>query len=245
MSDGTVARLRKQQTQLGGLLDIVCDFTIFSLLPIALAYSTDKAWLAVALLLASFHVNNTILVRIRWRLTPILMPKQFYLAALQAAAPVRSSCSGQPSSRRAALSADDAPNAARTHRGHRVRRPLHPHARLPAAPDRPQLRYGCPRRGQHPAALSVARASGEGAGEAACITMIHNGSRLIHGSYTDVPDVDSVSVRPAAARHAAGALHRRRPDMRPESELYPYVSFTIHHAAPPPDKSTPPPSARA
>ncbi|KAJ9091727.1 hypothetical protein QFC21_007122 [Naganishia friedmannii] len=64
--DGTLARQRQQQTNWGGYLDIVCDFTIYSLIPIGIAYSRPEtssasAWTAVAYLLASFHVNNVIL----------------------------------------------------------------------------------------------------------------------------------------------------------------------------------------
>ena len=63
--DGSLARARNQATQLGGFLDLLNDFIIYSLLPIAIArgqadfISID--WTSLALLEASFHINNFVL----------------------------------------------------------------------------------------------------------------------------------------------------------------------------------------
>jgi phosphatidylglycerophosphate synthase len=63
--DGAVARTRKQATQLGGFLDLLGDFIIYSLLPVAIARGQSGSiqidWTALALLEASFHVNNFVL----------------------------------------------------------------------------------------------------------------------------------------------------------------------------------------
>lgn len=71
--DGAVARHRATTSPLGGFLDLLSDFIIYSLLPIAVAlgrssssfYSSavvvDVNWLALALLEASFHINNFVL----------------------------------------------------------------------------------------------------------------------------------------------------------------------------------------
>ena len=59
--DGAVARHRNAASDLGGFLDLLGDFVVYSLLPISLAMSQPDAWDAVAILEASFHVNNFIL----------------------------------------------------------------------------------------------------------------------------------------------------------------------------------------
>jgi phosphatidylglycerophosphate synthase len=62
--DGSLARSRNAATDLGGFLDLLSDFIIYSLLPIAVCLGQDTAsvdWKALALLEASFHVNNFIL----------------------------------------------------------------------------------------------------------------------------------------------------------------------------------------
>lgn len=62
--DGSLARSRNTATNLGGFLDLLSDFTIYSLLPIAVCLGQDAAsvdWTALALLEASFHLNNFIL----------------------------------------------------------------------------------------------------------------------------------------------------------------------------------------
>lgn len=74
--DGALARRRNQSSDLGGFLDLLSDFIIYSAIPIccmlgsptsvALHTSSSGArlqrrWLAVALAEASFHVNNFVL----------------------------------------------------------------------------------------------------------------------------------------------------------------------------------------
>lgn len=73
--DGAVARARGQQSDLGGFLDLLCDFVVYSLIPVCcglgrhgrvLASShaaRDFFWdsLAVMLLEASFYINNFVL----------------------------------------------------------------------------------------------------------------------------------------------------------------------------------------
>ena len=62
--DGAVARHRQQTSELGGFLDLLCDFIIYSLIPIACALSPrsssagEGTWLAVSLLEAAIHINN-------------------------------------------------------------------------------------------------------------------------------------------------------------------------------------------
>jgi phosphatidylserine synthase len=71
--DGSLARARHCATLLGGFLDLLADFIVYSLLPIAIAQGQSQSilvdWTALALLEASFHVNNFVL---------------FYLAAVVA-----------------------------------------------------------------------------------------------------------------------------------------------------------------
>lgn len=57
--DGVLARLSNRQTELGGYLDIVCDFAVYAAMPlgVALALDTRAAWLASTVLLASWFVN--------------------------------------------------------------------------------------------------------------------------------------------------------------------------------------------
>ena len=74
--DGSVARKRKMATQLGGFLDLLSDFIIYSLIPICIGLGQDQLkrqdsnlhalqsvgrWRSVAVLEASFHVNNFVL----------------------------------------------------------------------------------------------------------------------------------------------------------------------------------------
>ncbi|MEZ4631547.1 MAG: CDP-alcohol phosphatidyltransferase family protein [Deinococcales bacterium] len=57
--DGAVARISQQQSDQGGYLDIICDFAIYALLPIALTISLptpSNLWALVALL-SSFYIN--------------------------------------------------------------------------------------------------------------------------------------------------------------------------------------------
>ncbi|KAL8885701.1 MAG: hypothetical protein Q9215_006476 [Flavoplaca cf. flavocitrina] len=80
--DGALARHRSTVSELGGFLDLLGDFIVYSLLPISIAWGTfsssssstssssvldygerrgDGVWLAVAVLEATFHVNNFVL----------------------------------------------------------------------------------------------------------------------------------------------------------------------------------------
>jgi phosphatidylglycerophosphate synthase len=63
--DGSLARARDRATQLGGFLDLLGDFIVYSLLPIAIALGQSRSipigWTPLALLEASFHVNNFVL----------------------------------------------------------------------------------------------------------------------------------------------------------------------------------------
>ena len=74
--DGSVARKRMKTTQLGGFLDLLSDFIIYSLIPLSIALGQEYQeqqdfnlnggqrvgrWMAVAVLEASFHINNFIL----------------------------------------------------------------------------------------------------------------------------------------------------------------------------------------
>ena len=65
--DGTLARHRGTASDLGGFLDLWCDFIVYSFLPIAVAAGAEagaagaRVWMAVAVLEASFHVNNFVL----------------------------------------------------------------------------------------------------------------------------------------------------------------------------------------
>lgn len=74
--DGALARHRRQQSDLGGFLDLLGDFTVYALVPIACA--AGNAWieeqspegpqvrdlLTVALLEAAFWINNFVLLYI-------------------------------------------------------------------------------------------------------------------------------------------------------------------------------------
>ncbi|KAF2257887.1 hypothetical protein CC78DRAFT_170900 [Lojkania enalia] len=63
--DGAVARRRNTASDLGGFLDLLCDFIIYSFIPISCAlgirHATNSLWLSVAILESSFHVNNFVL----------------------------------------------------------------------------------------------------------------------------------------------------------------------------------------
>lgn len=58
--DGTVARQRDRQSDLGAYLDILSDFLVYAAVPIGLAANagTQAAWIAAAALLAAFYVNT-------------------------------------------------------------------------------------------------------------------------------------------------------------------------------------------
>jgi len=57
--DGSIARQHTKQSDLGGYLDILLDFVIYALLPLALVLSapSHSKFVALACLLASFYVN--------------------------------------------------------------------------------------------------------------------------------------------------------------------------------------------
>ncbi|KAL8941108.1 MAG: hypothetical protein Q9216_002440 [Gyalolechia sp. 2 TL-2023] len=64
--DGALARHRGTASDLGGFLDLLGDFIIYSLLPIAIARASppdtgSSLWMSVAVLEATFHVNNFVL----------------------------------------------------------------------------------------------------------------------------------------------------------------------------------------
>ena len=64
--DGSLARHRGAVSELGGFLDLLSDFVIYSLLPILVASGQERLgaepdWRAVAVLEASFHINNFVL----------------------------------------------------------------------------------------------------------------------------------------------------------------------------------------
>lgn len=58
--DGTVARQRERQSDLGAYLDILMDVVVYAAVPIGIAVALDSrgAWIAAAALLATFYVNT-------------------------------------------------------------------------------------------------------------------------------------------------------------------------------------------
>jgi phosphatidylglycerophosphate synthase len=61
--DGALARSRNQASDMGGFLDLLGDFIIYSLIPMSCVAGQDQTtpWIAVAALEATFHVNNFVL----------------------------------------------------------------------------------------------------------------------------------------------------------------------------------------
>jgi phosphatidylglycerophosphate synthase len=57
--DGTVARLANRQTDFGGYLDILLDFIVYAVVPVAFAYGsmTPSVWGSATVLEATFFVN--------------------------------------------------------------------------------------------------------------------------------------------------------------------------------------------
>jgi len=57
--DGTVARLHNKQTDLGGYLDILCDFAVYSAIPVGLVVGSpsNARWLTLSFLLSTYFVN--------------------------------------------------------------------------------------------------------------------------------------------------------------------------------------------
>ncbi len=58
--DGAVARAGKRQSDLGGYIDIIADFTVYAAIPIGVAihFATAASWLATSVMLATFYVNS-------------------------------------------------------------------------------------------------------------------------------------------------------------------------------------------
>lgn len=69
--DGILARSRGTASDLGGFYDLVSDFVVYSYIPIAVGYGQEMMnphseswvlrWLGIALVEASFHINNFML----------------------------------------------------------------------------------------------------------------------------------------------------------------------------------------
>lgn len=62
--DGALARHRDKASDLGGFLDLLGDFIVYSMLPMGIAYGSDDSsasWQAIAVLESTFHINNFIL----------------------------------------------------------------------------------------------------------------------------------------------------------------------------------------
>ncbi|CAK3962316.1 CDP-alcohol phosphatidyltransferase [Lecanosticta acicola] len=63
--DGAVARQRDQSSDLGGFLDLLGDFVVYSGIPISCALGLPNGgkllWISVAVVEATFHVNNFVL----------------------------------------------------------------------------------------------------------------------------------------------------------------------------------------
>lgn len=68
--DGIVARNRHEESDLGAFYDLLCDFIVYSTLPIAVGLGEQAAtgqilntydWLGIAFVEATFHVNNFVL----------------------------------------------------------------------------------------------------------------------------------------------------------------------------------------
>lgn len=59
--DGTVARVSNRQTDWGGYLDIMLDFTIYALIPITMTFIINDnifSYLSLSIMLASFYINS-------------------------------------------------------------------------------------------------------------------------------------------------------------------------------------------
>ena len=57
--DGVVARNTNRQTDFGGYIDIICDFIIYAIIPIALAvaHPSEVLYIVLAILQGTFFVN--------------------------------------------------------------------------------------------------------------------------------------------------------------------------------------------
>ena len=79
--DGALARHRHVESDAGAFYDLLCDFIVYSAIPVAVGIGQSttssgdgerlsvKAWIAIAFLEATFHINNFVL---------------FYFAAIEA-----------------------------------------------------------------------------------------------------------------------------------------------------------------
>lgn len=58
--DGTLARVQRKQSDLGGYIDILADSVIYALIPTALVLSNPSTagWISLAALLSSFYING-------------------------------------------------------------------------------------------------------------------------------------------------------------------------------------------
>ncbi|MEP6507963.1 MAG: CDP-alcohol phosphatidyltransferase family protein [Gemmatimonadales bacterium] len=58
--DGAVAREGGSQSDFGGYIDIIADFTVYAAIPIGIAihFATAATWLATSVMLATFYVNS-------------------------------------------------------------------------------------------------------------------------------------------------------------------------------------------
>jgi phosphatidylglycerophosphate synthase len=87
--DGAVARAHDQTTDLGAYIDIVADFLLWALLPVAFAYHNPENAMAAAVLLSSFAMSMTTFLAFailaeKRQLTSTAQGKKsfFYLAGL-------------------------------------------------------------------------------------------------------------------------------------------------------------------
>lgn len=89
--DGGLARARGTSSEVGGFMDLLCDFVVYSLIPLSIASSLGQpencietwgrgSWSSIAVLEASFYLNNFVL---------------FYAAAITEKASVRSTKDGR------------------------------------------------------------------------------------------------------------------------------------------------------
>ncbi len=78
--DGTMARVNQKQSDLGGYLDIMADFVVYALIPVALVLgrpsTTYFVWLAV--LLAVYYVNTA-----SWMYLAAILEKRAHGAAVR------------------------------------------------------------------------------------------------------------------------------------------------------------------
>jgi phosphatidylglycerophosphate synthase len=78
--DGSLARAGNRQTDFGGYLDILLDTVVYAAIPLglALAANTSAAYLALAVLLASFYINGA-----SWMYLAALLEKRAHGATAQ------------------------------------------------------------------------------------------------------------------------------------------------------------------